>query len=107
MAKKTKKTKKDECAGKCPCQKVVAPSTCKAFVNVWKIGTNEQPAGPEDIENFQIQLAARRLDPTLSLVTHHGVEFEQVCVVPMNYLLQLYDRNIITNGEFRKLALLD
>lgn len=45
-------------------------------IRICKIGSDERPAGPEDIADMQNQLSAVANDPNLTLVTHHNVDYE-------------------------------
>ncbi|HUS89405.1 MAG TPA: DUF559 domain-containing protein [Desulfosporosinus sp.] len=47
-------------------------------VRIVKVGNDARPANEEDIRNVQEQLAARALDPLLTLVTHHAFEYSWV-----------------------------
>jgi very-short-patch-repair endonuclease len=47
-------------------------------VRIVKIGNDARPANEEDIRNVQEQLAARAVDPLLTLVTHHAFDYSWV-----------------------------
>ena len=42
---------------------------------VCKVGSDERPAGKEDIKAMQLLLAQASLDKNLCIVTHHAIEF--------------------------------
>lgn len=42
---------------------------------VVRVGSDERPAGPKDLENMQKSLSQLRADDSLTLVTHHCVDF--------------------------------
>ena len=42
------------------------------------VGTDERPAGPEDIQETQKALNQVALDPNLTYVTHHAVAFKTI-----------------------------
>ena len=43
-------------------------------IKICKVGTEQRPAGPQDLANVQQQLAATANDPNLTLVTHHAFD---------------------------------
>jgi very-short-patch-repair endonuclease len=45
-------------------------------IKIVKVGSDERPAGPQDIANVQAQLAQTANDPNLTLVTHHAFELD-------------------------------
>lgn len=45
-------------------------------IKIVKVGTDARPANEEDLQNVQEQLAARALDPLLTIVTHNAFELE-------------------------------
>lgn len=45
-------------------------------IKVVKVGTDERPAGPQDIAAVQTQLAQTANDPNLTIVTHHAFDLE-------------------------------
>jgi very-short-patch-repair endonuclease len=47
-------------------------------IRIVKIGDNDRPAGPEDIDAVKSQLAAVANDPNLTLVTFHAFDYEWV-----------------------------
>ena len=42
---------------------------------VVRVGSDERPASPKDLENMQKSLAQLAVDDSLTLVTHHCVDF--------------------------------
>lgn len=44
-------------------------------IRIVKVGSEERPASPEDLEAVQAELAAVANDPLLTLVTHHAFEY--------------------------------
>jgi very-short-patch-repair endonuclease len=47
-------------------------------MKIAKIGTDEHRANQEDLEAFQMDLAAAAQDPIITLVTHHAVDIDYV-----------------------------
>ena len=47
-------------------------------IRIVKVGDNDRPAGPEDIENVKSQLAMVANDPNLTLVTYHSFEVDWI-----------------------------
>ena len=47
-------------------------------VLIVKVGTDERPAGPDDLESMQLALRAAFNNNTSTIVTHHAVDFVRV-----------------------------
>lgn len=63
------------------------PKVDKGKVLVVKVGSDEYPASPRDLQEVQVQLAQIAADPNLTLVTHHCIEFEVLEELPENVVV--------------------
>lgn len=66
-------------------------------IRVVKIGDNERPAGPQDIQDVQQQLATVAQDPNLTLVTHHNFDYDWIGA--SGKVLQLSNEYELINKE--------
>jgi hypothetical protein len=66
-------------------------------IKIVKVGSQERPAGPQDIANVQAQLAQTANDPNLTLVTHHDFELEWYGAA--GKVLQLTNEFELIDGE--------
>jgi hypothetical protein len=71
-------------------------------IRIFKIGSDDRPAGPKDIKDFQKMLKEVDKDPTRSIVTHHLVTSEVVGLQDASLWLQLFDRGIVTKETLKK-----
>ena len=56
-------------------KKVIIPKQ-EEYITIVKVGSDERPAGIEDIKAIQEQLAQTANDPNLTIVTHHAISFD-------------------------------
>lgn len=66
-------------------------------IRIVKIGTDDRPAGANDIANVQNQLASVQNDPNLTLVTHHAFDYSYVGA--QGSIVQLQAEYDMINGE--------
>lgn len=59
-------------------KKVKIPRLDEDVVLICKVGSEERPAGEEDIKAIQLLLAQASVDGSLTFVTHHAIKFETI-----------------------------
>ena len=52
-----------------------------------KIGNDERPAGPEDIETVENQIEQTLMDPELTIITHHAFDVLHIPKLKPNQIL--------------------
>lgn len=100
-AKAKKPIIKCACGGECHCP-AMPP---RAVLRICKVGSDKRPATEQDIKDVERQLAQVANDPSLTLVTHHNVQFEVHRLIDPAIILGLMDRHAISPTQAKELLL--